>query len=149
MIWSSKVTAEEIDERLDIADGQVTARGSKVAGPPPLPRFHMWELKSDLPDTERIDQHLKQLFGKLHPSERVLKDLLATNHDMVAQLQVVRYFDEGPDDYADAPVPGVEEPPPNWALVPGQHRLLGMVLSAEWIAFLHNVGANLQFDEYD
>jgi hypothetical protein len=96
-------------------------------------------------DQAPLEDHLVALWPGLEQIADGLRKLTARS-DSVAYLQIVRHFDEGPEDFDEA----------TWGLpaeadyqrLSGQHPFLGFGLDADQIRFLGSVGVRLDVDEY-
>jgi hypothetical protein len=144
-VRSESVDPGIISERLRLMPDVVKLRGSRRAGPPPVPRTHLWRLNSgveseDLP----LGHHLDALLARLGDSAHRLRQL-TIDEEVSAVIQVVRRFDPGPEDrHVVEPGP----PPGEVERLGGQHRLLGFSIEAELLAYAAVAGIGFDFDEY-
>lgn len=145
-VSSETMPPERITADLCLTPDKTSARGSKSLGPPPLPRHHLWALFSGLPDTARLDDQLTSLLARMAPAFEALRAMVLGG-DAQVSVQVVRYFEPGPEDSdvieaRDAKLhAGLE-------ILRGQHPLLGFHLEAEQLARLGSLGLSIDFDEY-
>jgi hypothetical protein len=140
-IASSVLVPDEIGRRVGLVPDHVMIRGSRSEDPP-RPKYHKWELRSD----ERglgIGEQVERVMGRLAPARDAIRDLVASSDDIAAWLQIVRYFnaEAGEEEEITVTEDGLEK-------LSGQHQLLGWHLDREVIAFLADVGAEFDADEY-
>lgn len=143
-LFSEIVTAADITDVLGIHPDTVSVRGSRRANPA-VPVTHSWNIQDD----ERghtVDDQIEQVIHRLRPIEGKIRELVAGTA-VSACLQIVRYFDDedGEVEILDETVSPAGEV---LTKLPGQHQLLGWHLDARTLAFLLNVGAEIDCDEY-
>ena len=144
-LFSADIRPDEITELLGVAPSESRLKGSRQAGPPPLPRGHLWELNSGASDLAPIGDHLTALWPKLVAVEVGLREFLA--HDgSKGWLQIVRYFEEGDEEF-DESTWGLPEGSP-YVRLGGQNPLLGFGLDGIQLQFLASIGLELDVDEY-
>jgi Domain of unknown function (DUF4279) len=127
VIKSNDTRPDEITRLVEIEPDETKARGSRhqVQGSPPVPRCHLWTVRSGLDDSDAIDAHLDALLVKVGPGASAFAHLVRTT-DSVGVLRLVRHFeadDEGDDQ-------------------------LGFHLDELILAFLREADAVLDVDEY-
>jgi hypothetical protein len=105
------------------------------------PSAHSWQLICDKPGLT-VDEQITELIVRLEPARAAIRDLTAGD-GVAAVLQVVRYFnDESGEEEDLAPsAKGMER-------VSGQHQLLGWHLDPDTLAFLADIRADFDVDEY-
>jgi hypothetical protein len=145
-VHSSDLTPERIDAELGLSADESRLLGSKKVGPPPVPRYHIWNLFSGAPDASSLRDHFSVLFERMMPASDAIAKLAGSGKADVI-VQVVRYFDPGPEDEAilaarDAGLP------PDIEILRGQHPLLGFYFDREQLAWLGRLGVGVDFDEY-
>jgi Domain of unknown function (DUF4279) len=141
---SHTVTAETITSRLGIQPDQTLIRGSRRAEPP-IPTRHHWSVHC----RERglcVDDQITVILDRVEPVRAKILDVISGG-EVFARLQIVRNFDDesGEEEVLDSfvtPGGGIAEK------VPGQHQLLGWILSAEQVAVLASMRATIDSDEY-
>ncbi|HEX8867624.1 MAG TPA: GNAT family N-acetyltransferase, partial [Lentzea sp.] len=125
-IKSLTVSAAEMTRRLGLEPDEVLVRGSRDAEHD-VPRVHAWKIVRR--SAETVGDQIQHLVDRLLPIRDELVRLTADS-EIDAVVQVVRYFnDDGEAGSEDAPV--------GFGLVP------------QTVAFLSDVGAWIDFDEYD
>jgi hypothetical protein len=89
-----------------------------------------------------ISAHIAVVLARLEPARDEIRALLREGKAQ-AWLQLVRYFDteDGEDEIID-------ETPEGLVKLSGQHQLLGWHLDRDALVFLHDVGAEIDADEY-
>lgn len=144
------ITSDDLDpgvisERLGLMPDEVKLRGSRHQGPPPVPRTHLWRFNSGLTSEELpLDDHFESLRTRLGDSAARLGELLRTEH-VSAVVQVVRYFEPGPEDrHITEPGRHVGD----YERVRGQHPLVGFDIAPDLVAFAAEAGIGFDFDEY-
>ena len=148
-IWSTTLSPPEITGALRIEPDEVMAKGGRRAGPPPMPKYHLWKVLSGLPMDGPIGPHLETLLPRIEPAKDRIRELLRRGNGTFARLEVVRYFEEGDEEFDEATYGlGEEELAKGWTRVSGQHPFLGFALEHDVIAFLNYIGAYMDFDEY-
>lgn len=141
---SDTVTAETITSRLGIQPDQTSIRGSRRAEPP-IPTRHHWSVRC----SERglcVDDQITRVLDRIEPMRGKILDLISGG-EVFARLQIVRNFDDesGEEEVLDSfvtPGGGIA------GKVPGQHQLLGWILSAAQVAVLASMRATIDSDEY-
>ena len=139
-ISSELLTAEEITERIGLAPDKTTGRGSRTENPP-RPARHKWELGSYGPGLD-ISDHVDRVLARVMPRRDAIRTLVDEG-EAQAWLQLVRYFD-----VEDGEEEIIDETPDGLVKLGGQHQLLGWHLNRAALAFLHDVGAEIDADEY-
>lgn len=123
---SLTVSAAEMTRRLGMEPDETLVRGSRSVERD-VPRVHAWKIVRR--GVEQVDDQIQYIVDRLLPIRDELVRLTA-DPDIDAVMQVVRYFnDDGAADSEKAPV--------GWGLQP------------QTIAFLADVRAWLDVDEYD
>ena len=143
-IASEALTPDAISAAVGLQPDESRPKGSRRPGPPPIPRRHLWKLRSGVPETADLNDHFAALVAKLAGYEDRIEALLDTE-DADGGFQVVRHFDPGPEDEAIIEpgrlVDGFER-------LRGQHPLLSFHLEEEWLAVAVKLGGGIDFDEY-
>jgi hypothetical protein len=139
-ISSEVLTARMIAGRIGLAGDKTGVRGSHSENPP-RPVRHKWELGSYEAGLD-ISAHVAAVLARLGPARDEIRALVREG-DVRAWLQLVRYF--GADD-GDEEI--IDETPEGLVKLSGQHQLLGWHLSHDTLAFLNDVGAEIDADEY-
>ncbi|MEV6238667.1 GNAT family N-acetyltransferase [Lentzea sp. NPDC051838] len=123
---SLTVPAAEMTRRLGLEPDKVLVRGSRNPERD-VPRVHAWEIVRRT--TETVDEQIQHLVDRLLPVRDELVRLTA-DPEIEAVMQVVRYFNHDGDAESErAPV--------------------GFGLEPQTVAFLAEVRAWIDFDEYD
>lgn len=123
---SFTVTAAEMTRRLGLEPDEVTVRGSRSAERD-VPRTHAWKIFRR--SGEQVGEQVQHLVDRLLPVRDALVEL-AADPEVVVVMQLVRYFNaDTATEVDDAPV--------------------GWYLPTRVLAFLAEVGAELDADEYD
>jgi len=145
-VHSNEFLPERISADLGLTADESRLRGSRILGPPPAPRHHMWSLFSGAPETSRLDDHFAALFARLSPASEAIRRLAESGKHEVC-IAVVRYFDPGPEDDAvlAARTAGLA---PDIEILRGQHPLLGFGLDSKQVSWLGRLGVSIDFDEY-
>ncbi|WP_354481358.1 DUF4279 domain-containing protein [Leifsonia sp. 563] len=143
-LFSETVTADAITEALGLDPDRVSVRGSRRVDPP-RPVTHSWQLRCGEPGL-RVDEQVERVVRRLQPIDARIRELVATA-DVEAVLQIVRNFDaeDGEREILDVSVSPAGD---TLTKLAGQHQLLGWHLDARTLAFLSNIGAELDCDEY-
>jgi hypothetical protein len=100
-IASDALDPGSVSEMAGLDPDETMLRGSSSAGPPPRPRSHMWNRKSGLTDDRPFDDHLDVIFTIIRDHADGVRRVAATP-DTSVWLQVVRYFEDGPEDFDEA-----------------------------------------------
>jgi hypothetical protein len=139
-ISSEVLTAEKIAERIGLEPDKTMVRASRTEDPP-RPRRHKWELGSYEPGLD-ISDHVSRVIARVEPARDAIRALV-DDGDVQAWLQFVRTFgaDDGEEEI-------IEETPEGLVKLSGQHQLLGWHLHRNVLTFLHDVGAEIDADEY-
>jgi hypothetical protein len=137
---SEVLTAEAIAACLGLAPDKTQTRGSRSVDPP-RPIRHTWELGSYERGLD-ISAHVAVVLRRLEPARDEIRALVREG-DVQAWLQLVRYFGA-----ADGEEEIIDETPEGLVKLSGQHQLLGWHLHRDVLAFLHDVGAEIDADEY-
>lgn len=118
---SRTVTAAEMARRIGMEPDEVLVRGSRSVERD-VPRIHAWKIvrRTD----EHVDDQVQHLVERLLPIRDELVELTA-DPEIHAVMEVVRYFSDG------------------------EHPKLSWCFPAETLAFLADVRAVLDADEYD
>lgn len=123
---SLTVSAAEMTRQLGVEPDEVLVRGSRDPERD-VPRVHAWKIVRR--SAEAVDEQVQHLVERLLPIRGELVRLTVAE-EVVAVMQVVRYFnDDGAAESEKAPV--------------------GWGLSAQTLAFLADVRAGVDVDEYD
>ncbi len=139
-ISSEVLTAETITARLGLAPDKTQTLGSRSVDPP-RPRRHKWEIGSYQRGLD-ITAHIAILLVRLEPVRDEIRTLVREG-DVQAWLQLVRNFDA-----ADGEEEIIDETPDGLVKLSGQHQLLGWHVHRDTLTFLHDVGAEIDADEY-
>lgn len=139
-VSSEVLTAEVIAQRIGLAADRTHVRGSRSEDPP-RPVRHKWELGSYEPGLD-ISAHVAAVLARLEPVRVEIRTLVGEG-DVQAWLQLVRYFDA-----EDGEEEMIDETPEGYVKLTGQHQLLGWHLHRDVLAFLCDVGAEIDADEY-
>jgi hypothetical protein len=143
-LFSDTLTAGELAQLIGLEPDRAMVRGSRREEPP-RPAMHMWEIRCD--DARMtVDAQIGRVIERLEPHRSALRQVVANVEDVTAELQVVRYFggwlEDGEGEEEEiTEIDGLTK-------LPGQHQLLGWHLSGHVLAFLLDVGAEIDFDEY-
>ena len=139
-ISSEVLTAETIAGRVGLAADKTMVRGSRSENPP-RPLRHKWELGSYEPGLD-ISDHVGRVLARIEPAREAIRALVDEG-EVQAWLQLVRYFgaEDGEEEIID-------ETPEGLVKLAGQHQLLGWHLHRNVLTFLHDVGAEIDADEY-
>ncbi len=139
-ISSEVLTAEMIAGRIGLEPDKIMVRASRTADPP-RPRRHKWELGSYEPGLD-ISDHVSRVLVRVEPARDAICALVDEG-EVQAWLQFVRTFgtEDGEEEIID-------ETPEGLVKLSGQHQLLGWHLHRDTLAFLHDVGAEIDADEY-
>ena len=134
-----------ISERLGLIPTETKLMGSRHLGPPPIPRCHLWQLDSGVESHELpLDDHLRSLVTRLGDSAVRVRNL-ARDGEASATIQVVRYFEPGPEDRL------ISEPGRHVGdleRLRGQHPLVGFEIEPGLIEYAAQAGIGFDFDEY-
>jgi len=144
-VSSNLLDPGQISALVGVDPHETKLRGSRSPGPPPLPRFHLWHFNSGLADDLRLDEHLGRLVGTVSAHADGFREVASTPETNV-WLSVVRYFEEGPEDFDEATY-GLPADSP-FERLSGQHPFLGWGLDTEQLALLGQTGIGLDVDEY-
>ncbi len=139
------VNPDAITSRVQLVPDETKAKGSRIAGPTPVPRFHLWTVKSGCPETADLNAHLSALAAKIEPYARLIRTFLDSS-EADGQFSIVRKFEAGPE--LDAIVDVGRYGPGNLERLRGQHPLLGFHLDREVIDLATSLGVDFDFDEY-
>jgi hypothetical protein len=139
-ISSEVLTAEMIAARIGLAPDKTETLGSRLVDPP-RPRRHKWELGSYGRGLD-VTAHVAVVLARLEPARDEIRALVREG-DVQAWLQLVRNFDA-----ADGEEEIIDETPDGLVKLSGQHQLLGWHLHRDTLAFLHDIGAEIDADEY-
>lgn len=141
---SRDITAADIEARLGLKPDEITVRGSRTAGPRPVPVLHSWKIVCREPGLcidEQIDRVLERLAPHAEAVAALARRLDAEDpQGPSAVLEVVRYFNREP---------GPQGQPASAGGQPESQDLLGWHLGRDVLDFLHRTGAVLDIDEYD
>ena len=143
-ISSPSIPPDAITGLLLLEADEVKPKGSRIAGPSPVPRAHLWKLMSGRADTSSLIEHIAALMAKLEPREHEIQTLLSSS-DADGWIRAVRRFGAGAeDDDIVEPgrlVGGLER-------LRGQHPLLGFALDHRTIELAARMHVGFDFDEY-
>ena len=142
---SDGLDPSQITELLGTEASETKVMGSRQSGPPPLPRSHLWKLESGVSDQSPLEDHLTALWPRLADLADGLQTF-TSREDSSGRLQIVRYFEEGEEDFDEATW-GLPADSP-FERLGGQHPFLGWRLNAVQMQFLVSVGLDLDVDEY-
>ncbi len=139
-ISSETLTAEAIAERIGLQPDKTMVRGSRTQDPP-RPARHKWQLGSYEPGLD-ISAHVAAVLARVEPVRAEIRALVYEG-EVQAWLQLVRHFgaEDGEEEIID-------ETPEGLVKLSGQHQLLGWHLHRDALAFLADVGAEIDADEY-
>ncbi len=141
-IASEVITAGELALEIGLAPDRAEARGS-VRAEPPRPVMNTWRLECR-GEGLRIDEMISDVVARALPFRDRIRGLVrAPDNDVVAWLQIVRWFEtEGGEEER------IELSPEGLVKLAGQHQLLGWHLDRDLLEFLDDIGAELDADEY-
>jgi hypothetical protein len=145
IVKSEVLTPAEITALLLLEPDEIRPMGSRHKGPPPVPRAHVWTLRSGVSDQSGLEAHFDALLPRLHPAAAAIMAAAAAGQ-ITATLSVVRRFSDGAEDF-DESTYGIE-PGSAFERLSGQHPFLGWGLDSEAIAFLGTSKIGLDVDEY-
>lgn len=140
-ISSATITGADLSRALDTPADRIVLAGSR-SREPLRPPEHSWQLICDEASLT-VDDQIAELIARLLPIREAVRTLRVGEPDVRFVFQVVRYFDH-PDGEDEDLTPAVE----GFEKLPGQHQLLGWHLDAEQLAFLVDIGAEIDVDEY-
>jgi hypothetical protein len=143
-IASDSLDPAQITEGTGVVPDEAKARGSHSPGPPPVPRSHLWHMRSGVADDASLDRHFDALFPRLQEHADGIAEVVADRHT-AGYLQVVRHFNDEEEDF-DPATYGIEEP--GIERLAGQHPFLGWGLDADRLALVIRLGLCLDVDEY-
>ena len=118
-------TGAEMGKRIGLAADRVRVRGSMV---PSDPRPHTWEIIANEPEL-RVDEQIARVMDRIRPYQHAIRDCVSIE-PCKATLNASRLW-------LDTTREG-----------PGFHHPVGWHLSADVMAFLLDVGAELKVREY-
>jgi Domain of unknown function (DUF4279) len=143
-ISSPSVSPHEITSRLLLEPDEVKPKGSRIAGPSPVPRVHLWKMMSGCADTSPLDEQFAALVARLEPREREIQRFLSSS-DAQGWILAVRRFEAGAEDDAIVEpgrlLGGLER-------LRGQHPLLGFALDGRIVELAARMHVGFDFDEY-
>ncbi len=142
-IGSEVITPAELARAIGLAPDETQLRGA-TCEQPPRPVMNTWRLECRSPGLG-IDAMISDVVARALPfGERIRRLVRAPDNDVVAWLQIVRYFDldGGEEERIDLSPEGLLK-------LAGRHQLLGWHLDRELLEFLDDVGAELDADEYE
>lgn len=139
-ISSEVLTAEKIAERVGLEPDTTMVRASRTEDPA-RPVRHKWELGSYEPGLD-LSEHVSRVLTRMEPARDAIRGLVDEG-EVQAWLQLVRTFfaDDGEEEMIDKTHEGLVK-------LSGQHQLLGWHLHRNVLTFLHDVGADIDADEY-
>jgi len=148
-IQSEDTTAANLTGQIGVEPDSFSVRGSRSATPP-RPLKHEWRVECDDGGLSVEDQ-VQRIVDRLLPYQgriaAVVAEIRQKSPGDGSRLQIVRHFndDEG-DEESDGEVStsGVSQ----LERLGGQHQLLGWHLSSEVVAFLCEVQADIDCDEF-
>ncbi|MGB3440546.1 MAG: DUF4279 domain-containing protein [Actinophytocola sp.] len=146
VLTSRTTTAQQMTDKLGLAPDEVGVAGARRINPP-MPVAHSWQLACRAPGL-RVDEQIAAVIARLLPyRERVVelaRDLSRADPGHGgAKLGVVRYLDD-----PDGEIEQLSSPQERFHKLAGQHQLLGWVLEPTVMAFLVDVNAAIDVDEY-
>ncbi len=142
---SDNVSPDAMAREIGLAADSVMVRGSERAGPRPRPALNSWKIVCETAGLT-VDDQVELVLDRIRPYQPAIRECVRT-HGVTAMLQVVRYLgawlddDDGEEEEITVTEDGLEK-------LPGQHQLLGWGLDADVLAFLLDVGAEIDVDEY-
>ena len=136
---------DAITSRVQLVPDETKAKGSRITDPKPIPRFHLWTVKSGCPETAELNDHLSALVAKIEPYTSLIRAFLDSS-DADGQFNVVREFEAGPE--LDGIVDVGRYGPGNLERLRGQHPLLGFHLDRDVLDLASSLGVDFDFDEY-
>ena len=118
--------------------------GSRVSGPPPIPRSHLWELKSEISVREApLAIQFETLLAQIRTAAAKIK-LLIDQEEVEGSISVVRVFTLG-----EAPADGEQScDESRYERLDGQHPSFGFQIPPSLLRFVANVGIGFDVDEY-
>lgn len=141
---SEDTTAAEISSQLGLEPDEVMVRGSRSADPP-RPASHAWKISCRTRGL-RVDDQITQVLDRIKPVAARVRALV-DGGNIVAELQIVRYFNDEDGEAEDLADP-IEEDGHVFEKIPGQHQMLGWALDREQLELLVAMGADIDADEY-
>ena len=139
-ISSDVLRPGEIAERVGLAADSEWLRGSRIEAPP-HPIHHVWKVECGDKGLG-VGEQVARVMERVWPRRAAIRELVEGG-EVKAWLQIVRYFgdEEGKEEEIDATPEGLVK-------LTGQHQLLGWHLDRQALAFLTEVDAELDADEY-
>lgn len=144
-ISSLSVTPDEITSRVQLVPDETKAKGSRFAEPKPVPRFHLWRVRSGCPETVELSDHFAALVARIEPFAPQIRAFLDSS-DADGQFSIVRKFEAGPE--LDTIVDVGRVGPGYLERIRGQHPLLGFHLDQHILDLANGLGVGFDFDEY-
>ncbi|MCL8253000.1 DUF4279 domain-containing protein [Aeromicrobium fastidiosum] len=141
---SVETTAAEMASHLGLPPDEVMVLGSIMAEPP-RPACHAWKIACRTGGM-RVDDQVVEVLDRMRPVAARVRDLV-DGGEIVAELIIVRYFDDEDGEEEDVPEP-VHEDGHVLEKLPGQHHLLGWALEREYLELVVAMGADIDADEY-
>jgi hypothetical protein len=140
-VTSKTLRPQDIEGRLLMkADAHEQWGKGRLKADPTYRLTNVWKLLCV--EIMRVDEQIEALITRISPAkERLLK--LTSQGDVEVSLQIVRYFND-PHGESEAIVEDGE-----YIKLSGQHQLLGWSISAEALALLASLHANVDVDEYN
>ena len=143
-LYSRTVSAEQITQAVGMEPDSVTVRGSRSTEPP-RPIEHSWQIECR-DEGKAIDDQVEAVLRRITPAVSKVRAVV-DELDVSVGLQLVRFFDD--EDGEGEVIPEVEtEDGRRLVKLPGQHQLLGWVLTPEQVHLLSSMGACISADEY-
>ena len=130
-LWSSSVSAAEIEAQLRLEPDEILVRGERQADPP-VPVEHKWAIASR-ESLLRIGDQARSVLERVRPVEEKIRELVLSGA-CTATLQIVRIYEPAPE--LDGRL--IANP-----------ELLGFHLTPDDVAFLARVCAAIDQDEVE
>jgi Domain of unknown function (DUF4279) len=143
-IWSETLPAAEMTGYLGIEPDELGVRASRRSEPP-IPVGHSWSLHC----RERglkLDEQIGKVLQRVEPIKQRLLDL-AAGQDVDYRLIIVRYLDDD-DGEEEEFLAAITKDGKLLEGVPGQHQLLGWVLTPDQMTLLASIRCPIVADEY-
>jgi len=140
---SHDTSAAEMTAILGIEPDETLVRAGRIAEPEPVPVLHRWKIVCRSPGL-CVDEQIARVLQRLTPHTEAIAALArrldAEGIGPSAVLEVVRYFNDEPDQQDPSVEQNTETEAPN---------LFGWHLDRAVLDFLQATGAVLDVDEYD
>ncbi len=140
-LWLSSRTLapKAFAERVGVAPDETARRTARHEDPRTEPTTWLKYVCDD-PDL-RVGEQVERILGRLTEARATLRELTADG-TVSAGLNIVRNFD---DEHRVEEAPSAIE---GFERLPGQHQLLGWSVSPQTVAFLNELRAEIDVDEY-